>query len=431
MKILIRNASIIVGDAADDFIIKRGDLAIEEDRIIKVADEGELPLGWQADKEIDGSNKAVLPGFVNTHTHAAMALFRSYADDLPLMKWLKEKIWPLEEKLTAEDVYWGSMLAICEMLKSGTTTFADMYFYMDEVARAVEESGIRACLSRGIVMFTAEESIPYSKAFVQKWQNAADGRITTMLGPHAPYTCPPDLLKDKVIPLATELGVGMHIHLAETKGEVEDMKAKYGMTPIKLMESIGLFELHVLAAHVVHPDAEEMAILKAHNVSVAHNPESNLKLASGIAPVPEMLEAGINVSLGTDGAASNNNLDMLSEMRTMALIHKATSFNPEVIPAKQALKVATLNGARALGLKEVGKLAPGMKADLICIDLNKAHMQPLHNIIANIVYAAHPSDVTHTIVNGKILVEDGVLTTIDEQLVIRQAQLSAERLTAI
>lgn len=430
MKILISNARIIVDDKTDNYIIKKGDIAIEDDRIIKVADEGELPRGWKADKKIDGSDKVVLPGFVNTHTHAAMSLFRSYADDLPLMKWLKEKIWPLEDKLTAEDVYWGSMLAICEMLRSGTTTFADMYFFMDEVARAVEESGIRACLSRGIVKFTAEESIPYSKAFIQKWNNTADGRITTMLGPHAPYTCPPDLLKDVVIPLASELGVGMHIHLSETKGEVEDMVTKYGMTPIKLMESIGLFKHHVLAAHVVHPDKEELAILKANNVNVAHNPESNLKLASGIAPIPAMLEAGINVSLGTDGAASNNNLDMLSEMRTMALIHKATTFNPEVIPAHEALRIATANGAKALNLKEVGILAPGMKADMICIDLNKAHMQPLHNIIANIVYSAHSSDITHTIVNGKILLEDGKLTTIDEKMVIKQAGLSAQRLTS-
>ena len=427
MKILINDALLLTTDQKGDYEVKKGDIAIDGNKIIKVADIGELPQGWQAEKLISGENKLVMPGFVNTHTHAGMTLFRGFADDLPLMKWLQEKIWPLENNLTGEDVYWGTMLAAAEMLKSGTTTFSDMYFFMDDTARAVEEAGIRACLARGMVIYTAKESVPEAKAFVKRWNNTADGRITTLLGPHAPYTCPPEFLKE-VINLADELEVGLHIHLAETQHEVNEMIEKYGLSPIRLMDSIKLFERHVLAAHVVYADNEEIEILKAKNVHVAHNPESNMKLASGIAPIPAMLNAGINVSLGTDGAASNNNLDMLTEMRAMTFMHKVATLNPEIIPAHEALKIATVNGAKALGLQNVGILAPGMKADVICIDYAKVHMQPLHNIMANIVYSAQPSDVSHTIVNGKILLEDCKLTTLDEEKIIYHAQKCAYRL---
>ena len=427
MKILIKDALLLTTDQAGEFLVKSGDLAIDGQFIIKVADQGDIPSGWLPEKIISGENKVVLPGFVNTHTHAAMSMFRSYADDLPLMKWLKEKIWPLEEKLTSEDIYWGTKLAVAEMLKSGTTTFADMYFMMDDVAKVVEESGIRACLSRGMTVFSAKEGLPESEAFVKKWHNTAEGRITTMLGPHAPYTCTPDFLKE-VSELADKLGVGLHIHLAETITEVEDISEKYGLSPIKLMDSINLFDRHVLAAHVVHVTDEEMDILSAKNVYIAHNPESNMKLASGIAPIPTMLKKEINVSLGTDGAASNNNLDMLTEMRAMAFIHKVTTLNPEELPAGLALKIATINGAKALGLQDVGSLMPGMKADVICIDYHKPHMQPMHNIVANIVYAAQPSDVTHTIVDGKLLVENGKLTTIDEEELIANVKKCSERL---
>lgn len=429
-RILIKNAAILTME--DNLqLIDRGGIMIEDGRIVavglNVTGDGE----WQAEKVIDGTNKVVLPGFVNTHTHAAMSLLRGYADDLPLMDWLSKKIWPLEDKLTPEDIYWGSKLAILEMIKSGTTTFADMYFEMEETAKAVEEMGIRACLSRGMIGVApnAEIAMKESKAFIAKWKGGANGRITVMLGPHAPYTCPPEYLK-RVINLADELNVGIHIHLAETKTEVEDIKKQYNeKTPVMLMEELGLFNRQVVAAHCVHLTQEEIETLAKRGVGVAHNPESNMKLASGIAPVPQMLEAGVNVALGTDGAASNNNLSMLDEIKAAALIHKVNTLDPTVVPAYQALKMATINGAKALGLeKEIGSIAVGKKADLIILGLDKPHLTPRHDLVAHLVYAANSSDIETVIVDGKILVEENKLISIDEQEILLKAHQAMEGL---
>ncbi len=379
---------------------------------------------------IRGKDSVVLPGLVNCHTHAAMTLLRSYADDLPLMKWLSEKIWPREAHLTEKDIYWGTMLSVIEMIKSGTTCFADMYFYMDQVARAVDETGIRAVLSRGMVGTgdKAQFAIDESHEFVKKWHQKADGRITCMLGPHAPYTCPPDYLKE-VMKLADQLGVGLHIHLAETASEVEDMGKLYGYTPIKLMESLGLFQnRQVLAAHCVHVSDEEIEILTRYKVGIAHNPESNMKLASGAAPVPKMLKAGALVGLGTDSAASNNNLDMLEEMRTCALLHKLISMDSTVLPAYQVLEMATKQGAKVLGLEKTGSLQPGYKADIIIMDFHKPHLIPLHDPVANIVYAAQSSDIKTVIIDGKVIMKDRQILTFDEEKILYEAQLCAQEL---
>lgn len=427
MNLLLDNISIIPMTASN-LVLEKGYIVIA-DNLIKEMGEGKAPEG-KYDRIIDGTNQVALPGFVNTHTHAAMTLLRGYADDLPLMEWLETKIWPLEAKMTAEDIYWGTMLAIVEMIKSGTTTFADMYFCMDEVAQAVGKTGIRAVLARGMIGVGPENemAVTQSRELVQKWQGAASGRISFRLGPHAPYTCPPDYLK-RVIDLADQLQTGIHIHLAETRGEVDDCIKQYGKTPIQLMESVGLFKHQVLAAHCVHLTADDIDILKKYNVGVAHNPESNMKLSSGIAPVPEMLNAGIPVALGTDGASSNNNLDMLQEMRSCALLHKVNTLNPTVIPAGQALEMATAHGAKALGLdKEIGRLAPGMKADIIMMDLSPAHMTPRYDILANIVYSAQAADVLTVIVDGKIIMEDRVIKTFDEQEVLEKCRSIARRL---
>ncbi|MDF9407346.1 MAG: 5-methylthioadenosine/S-adenosylhomocysteine deaminase [Pelotomaculum sp. PtaB.Bin013] len=427
--ILIQGVSVLTMEGSED-IIENGDILIKGDRIAALGPYGSVSTEEQAKRVIDGSGKIAMPGFVNCHTHAAMTMLRSYADDMPLMEWLSEKIWPVEDKLEPEDIYWGTMLCCLEMIKSGTTTFADMYFIMDQVALAVEKSGLRACLSRGLIGngpnagLALEENINFFK----EWNDGAGGRIKVMFGPHAPYTCPPEYLK-QVIELAGKYGAGLHIHVAETKSEVEQINASYGRTPVGHLDSVGLFELPVLAAHCVHLDNADIEILARNNVGVAHCPESNMKLASGAAPVAGLLEAGVCVGLGTDGAASNNNLDMLEEMRSAAMLQKVNTGDPTVMPAFTALRTATANGARVLGLAgEIGMLKTGMKADLILINKHRPHFCPQHNLIANLVYAGHSTDVDTVIVDGKILMENRRVLTIDEEEVMREAQIRADRL---
>ena len=427
MKLLIDNLSIIPM-TEDNLVIDQGYILIEDDRI-ELIGEGDSPQ-IEYDVRLDGTDQVAMPGFINAHTHAAMTLLRGYADDLPLMEWLEKKIWPLEARLTGEDIYWGTMLAMVEMIKSGTTCFADMYFFMEEVAQAVDKAGMRAVLSRGMIGVGPENdlAISDSRQLIKKWNGASQGRISFILGPHAPYTCPPDYLR-KVMALADETGVGMHIHLAETAHEAAESLAIYGKTPIDHMESIGLFRHPVLAAHCVHVTDQDIDILARYGVGVAHNPESNMKLASGIAPVPAMLKAGIPVALGTDGASSNNNLDMLQEMRTCALLHKVNTMDPTTVPAYQALQMATANGARALKIDhQVGKLQPGKKADLILLGINEAHSIPHYDLIANLVYSAQAGDVNTVIIDGRIIMQDRQIKTIDEREIIREAKLVAARL---
>jgi len=430
-RLLIKDALIIPMDNVKrEFPWINGDIYIADGVIREIG--ANLSVNDEGCEIMRGKDTVVLPGLVNCHTHAAMTLLRSYADDLPLMKWLSERIWPREAHLTKQDIYTGTMLSILEMIKSGTTSFADMYFYMDEVARAVEESGIRAVLSRGMVGTgnRAQFAIDESREFVKKWHNEAGGRITCMLGPHAPYTCSPDYLR-KVTQLSDELGVGLHIHLAETAGEVADIEKQYGKTPIKLMEAIGLFEnRQVLAAHCVHVSDEEIEILKKYNVGIAHNPQSNMKLASGAAPVPKMLKAGALVGLGTDSAASNNNLDMLEEMRTCALLHKLVTMDSTVLPAYQILEMATRHGSKVLGLEKAGSIQPGYKADLILMDFHQPHLIPLHDPVANIVYAAQSSDIKTVIIDGKIVMKDRQMLTFDEEKILAEAQACARDLVS-
>lgn len=429
MGLLIKNTLIVpVDDKINNEPWFEGDIAVENSLIKEIGSS--LSDKYREYELIDGRGTLTMPGFINSHTHAAMTMLRGYADDMPLMEWLSQKIWPREAHLKEDDIYWGTKLSILEMIKSGTTTFADMYFYMDHVARAVQESGIRAVLARGMVGVgdKAQFAIDDSTAFIKKWNNKAEGRISCLLGPHAPYTCPPEYLKD-VMALADELGVGLHIHLAETETEVNDMVRDYGKRPIEMMESIGLFaERHVLAAHCVHITDEEIKTLARYNVGVAHNPESNMKLASGIAPVNKLLKAGVKVGLGTDGAASNNNLDMLEEMRSCALLHKVANMDSTVLPAYTVLQMSTKNGADAVGLKETGSLIPGYKADIIMFDLNKPHLTPLHDPIANIVYAAQSSDVKNVIIDGKLIMKDREVLTMDEEKVIYEANRLGQEL---
>ncbi len=426
--ILIQGATVLTMESHDS-IIADGEIAIAGNRIISAGARGSSPADFRAARVIDGSGMVAMPGLINCHTHAAMTMLRSYADDMPLMKWLNEKIWPLEEKLQRDDFYWGSMLCCLEMIKSGTTAFADMYFEMDQVARAVEASGIRACLSRGMIGFgpDAGKAVDESIELVEKWHGGANGRITAMFGPHAPYTCPPDYLK-QVAGLSAKYGVGIHIHVAETMDESEKIKAQYGLTPVRHLDALGLFEGPVLAAHCVHLDQEDIEILARKKVGVVHCPESNMKLASGISPVAGLIKAGALVALGTDGAASNNNLDMMEEMHTAALLQKVAAGDPMVLPSFETLKIATHNGALALGLKDLGLIKTGMTADLILVDFRKPHLYPRHDLAAHLVYAAQSADVDTVIINGEIVMEGRKVLTMDEEEVMERAQECADRL---
>ncbi len=429
--ILIQGATVLTMEE-HDAVFEDGEIAIAGDKIISAGPRGSVPGEFKADRLLDGSGMVAMPGFINCHTHAAMTLLRSYADDMPLMKWLDEKIWPMEAKLRQEDFYWGTQLCCLEMIKSGTTTFADMYFEMDQVALAVEKSGIRACLSRGMIGVApnAQTAIDENVRFVEEWQGKAGGRITTMFGPHATYTCQPEYLK-KVVKLAADHNMGIHIHVAETRDEIDQIKESYGLTPVQYLNDNGVFEVPVLAAHCVHLNQADIAILKRKKVKVAHCPESNMKLASGISPVTELLNTGVVVGLGTDGAASNNNLDMMEEMRSAALLQKVATGDPMALPSFVTLKMATASGAQALGLEDVGLIKPGMKADLILVDFRRPHLYPRHDLYAHLVYAAQSADVDTVIINGEIVMAGRQVLTMNEEEVMTQAQKCADRLVGV
>lgn len=427
-ELLITNAVIVTMDD-EQRVIPEGDIYIEDGIIKYVGEKGKYSYP-ENPRVIEGKGKVALPGLVNGHTHAAMTLFRGYADDLALQEWLETKIWPREGHLKSDDVYWGTLLAIAEMIRGGTTTFADMYFYADEVAQAVRDSGIRASLCGVLlgILPTAAKDLKKAIDFVEKWHGSQERRITAMFGPHALYTCQPEHLKE-VAKEARRLGVGIHIHLLETRNERNEILKFGGWEPFAILKESGLLDLPILAAHAIYLNREEIQLVRGLPFRPVHNPGSNMKLASGIAPVPDYLEAGISVALGTDGAASNNNLDMFEEVRLTALLHKVNTLNPTLISAYQALEMATSGGALALGLEnEIGQLREGMKADIILVDLGRSHLTPLYDVVAHLVYSARACDVTTTIVDGEILMDDGKLTTLDEQLIISEARKQAEDL---
>ena len=407
-----------------------GDLLVEGDRIAEISEGAGLIERREGDRIIDGRDLLLLPGLINTHGHAAMTLLRGYADDLPLQQWLEQKIWPAEANLTGDDIYWGTLLAICEMLKSGTTTFTDMYFHMDRAAEAVVDGKIRAVLSRGLVGLndSGEKSLQEASAFQREWHGAAGGRITVTYGPHSLYTCRPDYLR-RVMKEAAKTESPLQIHLAESAREVEDCWHDYGSTPVEHLYRLGLFDHRVIAAHCVHLSDDDIVILGSNKVGVAHNPVSNLKLGSGIAPVARLLEAGVMVGLGTDGAASNNNLNLLEEVRLAALLAKGIDCEPTLVPAKKALQMAVVNGAALLGLSGVGLLKEGFKADLIAFNLKTPAATPLFDPAAYVVYAAAAADILYVMVDGALLLDQGRLTGLDEEKIMDECLRRAERLT--
>ena len=428
MRTLIRNVTAITLDE-NDRILHDVDIAVEGQTIAAV---GQAPKGFAADEVIDGQERVALPGFFNAHTHAAMTLERSWAEDLPFDRWLNKKIWVAESALEEEDVYWGAALACCEMLHAGVIGFADHYFWMDQVARAVEEAGLKANLAWCQFGIGAEREVGGAVLedtirFVREWHGEAEGRIRCTLGPHSPYMCPPEFLR-RVVQAAHEIDVGIHLHVAESQEQVTNSLATHGRTPVAHLASLGVFDVPAIAAHCIAVDDEDMAILAEKGVHVAHTPKTYLKLAMGVAPLPRLLASGVSVALGTDGPASNSDLNMLEMMRITGLYHKNEMGKPEALPRTQILRLATQAGARALGFAGSGILAPGRPADLVLLDTRAPHWFPRHDLAAGIVYTAHPSDVSHVIVSGRLLMRDGVLLTLDEERIHYEAERRAFRM---
>ncbi|MDT3427586.1 5-methylthioadenosine/S-adenosylhomocysteine deaminase [Paenibacillus forsythiae] len=419
---IIVNATILTVDDSNR-IVRNGAVAFNNGVITYV---GATPEDLDPfDEVIDGRRRIVLPGLINTHGHAGMSLLRGYADDLPLQTWLNEKIWPWEARFTDEHVRWGTGLSLIEMIRTGTTTFVDMYDHNEAVADMAAPSGMRAVLCCGMIgsdnQNVRDRKLADAVSFAKAWHGQADGRITVMLAPHSPYTCTPHFIT-QILDKAAQLQLPVHTHMSETKWEVELNVQRYGCRPVAHLHKLGMFERQTLVAHAVHLTEEEMDLLADCDVRVSHNAISNLKLASGVAPVPQMLARGISVSLGTDSSASNNNLNLFEELKMAAVLHKGTTYDPLAVPAETALRMATRNGADAVFQPDlIGSIEIGKQADLIMLDAGRANYQPAHNPCSHVVYAANGLDVTDTIVAGKFLMRNGELLTLDEERVMYEA----------
>lgn len=418
MGIVLKNISAILPNGEKDEV-KETSIYIEGDRIVAI---GDAPEGFAEEKVIDGKDKLVIPGLINCHTHSYMAFMRNVADDLSFMDWLFGTIDPIEQQMTDEDTYWGACLAILEMMKSGTTCFNDMQMNIHQTTRAVKESGMRAVISRGLVGSGNDEAGQVRLAQAYEERDAAKDcdRLTFMLGPHAPYTCDDGFMRI-VSDEAKKNNMRIHVHLSESVSEIEQIKEKYGCTPIEMANNNGLFDVPAIAAHCVQVDDKDISILKEKGVSVVTNPASNMKLGNGFAPVDKMLEAGVNVCLGTDGAASNNSLNMFHELSLLTLIHKGVNKTPQCVSAREGFRIATINGAKALGLeKEIGSIEVGKKADLAILNLNTPSLTPRNNLIAGLSYSANGSEVETVIIDGKITMENRKVLTMDEELVYKK-----------
>jgi 5-methylthioadenosine/S-adenosylhomocysteine deaminase len=416
--IVISGGRILTMDERDK-IIQKGSLAIAGDTIVAMGSEEDIETDYSGRYRIDARDSIVMPGLVNAHTHAAMTCFRGIADDMELMTWLNNYIFPAEAKnVDPELAYWGSLLACAEMIKSGTTSFCDMYIFEDETARAAKKAGIRCLLGEVLFDFpspnfkSTAQGLSYTEMLIKKW--ADDPLVNILVEPHALYTCSPPLLRDAK-DLADRYQVPIAIHLLENKDEAMQLKEKYGQKAVSFLRELGFLDERFFAFHCVSMDDEDIRIFADHGCKVVHNPESNMKLASGVAPVTRMLKAGICVGLGTDGCASNNNLDMFQAMDTAAKLEKSSLLDPTIMSAKTVLHMATSDGAKVLGFDRlVGVLEPGKKADIIIIGLNKPHLTPLYDEYSHLVYAANGADVDTVLINGQIVMQDRRLLTIDE-----------------
>jgi 5-methylthioadenosine/S-adenosylhomocysteine deaminase len=430
MRTLIRNASAITLDE-EDRLLQGVDIALEGSSIVAV---GQAPPGFAPEEEIDGSDLVAVPAFFNAHTHAAMTLERGWAEDLPFERWLNEKIWVAESELEEEDVYCGAALACCEMIAAGTVGFADHYFWMDQTARAVEESGMKALLAWchfgiGEEHEPGHRSLEDTVAFVERWQGGAEGRIHTTMGPHSLYMDPPEVLR-RFVEEAHRLGTGAHLHLSESGEQMERSMSTHGKTPVAYAASLGLLDLpqSTLAAHCNVVTADDLEILSEMGVFVAHTPKTYQKLAMEMPPLSALLDHGVHVALGTDGPASNSDLNMLEVMRIAGLIQKQSQRDPQAMPRTLLLRLATQAPAAAMGFGGTGVLAPGHPADLILMDTTAPHWIPRHDLAAGIVYASHPADVAYVWADGRLLYRRGEYLTLDAEHIRYEAERRAFRL---
>lgn len=432
----IARGSHVVTMNSDNEVLDDGAVAISDGLIVAVGSQEDIDASYSAAEILGGDGQVVMPGLVNGHAHSAMTLLRGVADDLALMDWLNNYIFPAEVQFVdAEFVRIGTELACWEMIRGGTTTFVDMYYYPDVIAEVVDQCGLRAYVSATVIdqrspdAESAADSLEKGRGFIERWKGM-NSRITPILGPHANYTLNADQLR-ATREAANELGVPISIHMAESPFELQYSKDTYGATTIELMESIGFLDGPTIGAHVVWPTPEEIPVLAERRVGVIHNPTSNMKIASGISPVTAMLDAGVRVGLGTDGAASNNDLDMWEEMRLAAFLQKVEQMDPEALPATTVLDMATRGGAVAIGLGEsVGRLQEGFRADVIVVDLDDVHHVPTYDVISHLVYVTDEQDVRSVIVDGNLLMREGELLTIDTQRVAGEARALAARIQA-
>jgi 5-methylthioadenosine/S-adenosylhomocysteine deaminase len=434
VSLVVANGIVITVDG-NRRVISRGSVAIDGRDIVGVDTAEAIAARFRGRDTIDAAGAVVMPGLINTHTHAPMVLFRGLADDLALMDWLQKYIFPAEAKtVSPEFVRAGTRLAALEMIESGTTTYADMYYFEEEIGRVTKAAGLRGVLGETIIQFpvadakTPAESLARTERFAKEF--AGDDLITPAVAPHAMYTNDAGTLK-ACRALADRLQIPVIIHLSETKDEMKTSDEKYHATPTAFLDSLGFWGPRTLAAHAVHVTPADIQILASRHVGVAHNPESNMKLASGIAPVEAMRKAGIDVGLGTDGAASNNDLDMFEAMRQAAFLHKLLAGDPRAVPAPVALEMATMGGARAMGMdKTIGSLEPGKRADLLVVSMASARQTPMYDPVSHLVYVTRGDDVRTTIVNGKILMRDRRVLTLDRRQVLADARMFADKVRA-
>jgi len=425
---LVTNGTVLTLDAGDT-LIENGAVAVSGDSIADIGPAAAFSRSAAA-QVVDAGGGIIMPGLINTHTHAAMTCFRGLADDLELMTWLNDHIFPAEAGLNPEKVYHGAMLACAEMILSGTTCFSDMYLFEDAVAGAAKQAGMRAVVGEVLYDFPSpnygpiDNGFSYTASLIEKWQG--DELITVAVEPHSPYLCAPDLL-EKAEAISAANNVALIMHVAETFGEAEKIKSIYGRTPVGHLADVGVLSPRLVACHCVILTDDDISLLRRADVKVSHNPESNMKLAAGVAPVPRLLNAGVCVGLGTDGCTSNNNLDMFAEMDTAAKIHKVANQDPTVMDARTVVRMATIEGARVLGLdRQTGSLEKGKKADLIVIDIKKPHLTPMYDIYSHLVYAAGGSDVAATMINGRLVMREKRLLSMDMDVVMAAVNEIAE-----